>query len=101
MEWWGEGRPAFVDPRGNTHFDGGWEPPEHGWKRDADRGARGSSGVDAGGGMAGDEFDRVAELVRANRLAGARPDGWATCARWKTEDQIPDDVLCAAWEAML
>jgi hypothetical protein len=92
MEWWGEGRPAFVDPRGNTHFEGGWEPPESG--------AEGSGGVDPIGANAGGELDRVAELVRANRLAGARPDGWAACARWKTEDQIPDDVLFAALEAM-
>jgi hypothetical protein len=56
--------------------------------------------VDPIGANAGGELDRVAELVRANRLAGARPDGWAACARWKTEDQIPDDVLFAALEAM-
>jgi hypothetical protein len=77
MEWWGEGRPAFVDPRGNTHFEGGWEPPK-----------------------GGDDLDRVAELVHANRLGGARPDGWTASARWKTEAQIPDEVLFAAWEAM-
>jgi hypothetical protein len=23
VEWWGTGRPVFVDPRGGTHLDGG------------------------------------------------------------------------------
>jgi hypothetical protein len=26
VEWWGEGRPAFFDPRGGTHFEGRWKP---------------------------------------------------------------------------
>jgi hypothetical protein len=28
VEWWGTGRPVFFDPRGGTHFDGSWKPPE-------------------------------------------------------------------------
>jgi hypothetical protein len=28
VEWWGTGRPVFVDPRGGTHFDGRWTAPE-------------------------------------------------------------------------
>jgi hypothetical protein len=100
MEWWGEGRPAFIDPRGNRHFEGGWKPPESDGQRDAERGAEASDGVDPGGASATGELDWVAELVRANRLAGARPDGWAASARWKTAGQIPDEVLLAAWEAI-
>jgi len=98
MEWWGEGRPAFVDPRGNTHFEGGWEPSVSGAGHSGD--VEHSGGVDRDGATSAGELDRVAELVRANRLAGSRPDGWSACARWKTEDQIPDDVLFAALEAI-
>jgi len=28
VQWWGEGRPAFVSPRGETTFDGRWRAPE-------------------------------------------------------------------------
>src|SRR5690606_12962749 len=27
IEWWGDARPAFVDPRGQVHFEGRWQPP--------------------------------------------------------------------------
>ena len=81
MEWWGEGRPAFIDPRGNMHFDGGWRPPimfaEPGELRDL-----------------------VNELVHANVRGGTRPDGWTAGVRWKSERDIPDDVLFAAMEAL-
>jgi hypothetical protein len=30
VDWWGEGRPVFFDPRGGTHFDGRWEWPRTG-----------------------------------------------------------------------
>jgi len=28
VEWWGQGRPVFFDPRGGTHFEGRWQPLE-------------------------------------------------------------------------
>ena len=27
MDWWGPGRAVFFDPRGGTHFEGGWQWP--------------------------------------------------------------------------
>jgi hypothetical protein len=33
VDWWGEGRPVFFDPRGGTHFDGRWEWPATGRSR--------------------------------------------------------------------
>ena len=100
MEWWGEGRPAFIDPRGNMHFDGGWEPPVSevegaervgGWRGVGEPDELGES----------DARDLVAELVRANEAEGTRPDACTASARWKTERDIPDEVLFAATEAVL
>jgi hypothetical protein len=48
-----------------------------------------------------DARDRVVELVRANEAEGVRPDGWTARAPWKTERDIPDEVLFAAMEAVL
>ena len=79
MEWWGEGRPAFINPRGNMHFDGGWRSPV--------------SDVA--------EPDLVAALVEANLRDGAPPDGWTAGVRWRSERDIPDDILFAAMEAVL
>ena len=73
--WWGEGRAVFFDPRGGTHFDGGWEPPELG--------------------------DRPgAALIDENRRRGVEPDGWTTGARWKREADIPDRIYFPAVEAL-
>jgi hypothetical protein len=99
MEWWGEGRPGFIDPRGNTHFDGGWAPPASEVKG-AERvgGSRGVGEPDELG--ESDARDLVAELVRANEADGTRPDAWTASARWQTERDIPDAVLFAAMEAV-
>ncbi|HUH12092.1 MAG TPA: DUF222 domain-containing protein [Longimicrobiales bacterium] len=75
VEWWGEGRPAFRDPRGQVHFDGGWRPPKLG--------------------------DRpVDDLVRDNRKRGIRPDPCRRGLRWKREADIPTGVLLRAMEAV-
>jgi hypothetical protein len=75
IEWWGTGRPAFRDRRGQAHFDGRWEPPT--------------------------VPDRpVPALIRQNRLMGADPDGWTASAKWKREEDIPDNVYYAALEAL-
>ncbi len=71
VEWWGRGRPAFVDPRGGTHFEGRWDPPVL------------SDGP-------------VETLVQENASLGIRPDGWTASARWETEKEIPDEVCCRA-----
>jgi hypothetical protein len=114
MEWWGEGRPAFIDPRRSTHFEGGWSPP--GTVGGAIEAAEPVGRPEAADVLepvdrrepAGeldrhkpaDVLDPVAELVRANERAGSRPDGWTASARWKTERHIPDHVLLGAMEAM-
>ncbi len=74
MRWWGVGRPEFIDPRGGTHYDGGWEAPE-----------LPDNSVDA--------------LVDRRRAAGVDPDGYTASARWKRERDIPDEVYFRALEA--
>ncbi len=59
VQWWGEGRPAFINPRGETYFEGGWQPPalsEH----------------------------PVEALLQSNRDRGVQPHAWTTSAsqRW-------------------
>ena len=76
IEWWGKGRAAFRDPRGQLHFDGGWGPPAL-------------------------TRDPVRALVRENRLRGARPGAYTASARWKREADIPDHVFFRASEAGL
>ena len=73
--WWGEGRPAFIDPRGGTQCDARWTAPT----------------------LAGDP---VAALVRENQLMGANPDGWTAGSRWERECEIPDPVYLRALEAV-
>jgi len=77
--WWGEGRPAFIDPRGGTHYEGRWEPPV----------------LDAAPGD-----DPADALVARNREAGSDPDGYAASARWKREVDVPTEVYLRAWEGV-
>ena len=76
MNWWGVGRPVFFDPRGGTHFDGRWQPPE--------------------------EMKSVSAemLIQRNGDRGVRPDGWTAGARWEREADIPDQIYFRAMEAM-
>ena len=75
VEWWGDGRAAFRDARGQAHFDGAWRPPKLG------------------------EIP-VDDLVRDNRRRGIRPDPWRRGPRWKREADIPTAVLLSAMEAV-
>ena len=75
IQWWGSGRPAFVDPRGQVHFEGRWTPPEL-------------------------PTEPVDALVMTHRLLGVSPDAGTAGARWKTEDAIPDAVYFQALEAL-
>jgi hypothetical protein len=75
VAWWGEGSPAFFDPRGGTHFEGRWKP-------------------------AAIPDDVIEALERENRHRGAEPDWRTASARWKRIEDVPDDVLFAALEAM-
>jgi hypothetical protein len=76
VEWWGEGRPAFHGPRGQTVFEGGWEPPEL-------------------------PADPAEALVAAHRTRGIEPDCTTAGARWKREEDIPIEVMLGAAEAMI
>jgi hypothetical protein len=75
VQWWGSGRPAFLDPHGQTHFDGRWTPP-----------ALPRRPVDA--------------LLEENRRLGLEPDARTAGARWKSEDRIPDRVWFRGLEAL-
>jgi hypothetical protein len=75
VDWWGEGRPAFYDPRGGVHCEVRWEAPE-----------------------LGEEL--VEALVEENRQRGVRPDAWELGARWKREDDISDRICFGAMEAL-
>jgi hypothetical protein len=76
IEWWGRERlPAFIDPRGQVHFDAGWKAPEL-------------------------PEDPVAALIAENRSRGVEPDYYTAGARWKTEWIIPNSVYFNALEAL-
>jgi hypothetical protein len=75
VQWWGKGRPAFLDPRGQVHVAGRRVTPK----------------VPA---------DPVAALVEDNRRHGADPDFLTTGARWRREADIPDHVYFRALEAV-
>jgi hypothetical protein len=66
---------VFHDPRGGTHFDGRWKPPELPERP-----------VDA--------------LVRENVLRGVEPDPSRCGARWERENDIPNSVYFRALEPL-
>ncbi len=75
VEWWGEGRPAFFDPRGGVHFEGRWEPPEL-------------------------PEDPVGALEAEHRARGIEPD-WRTLGpRWRRLEDAPDELYFRAMEAV-
>lgn len=86
VDWWGRGRPVFFDPRGGTHFEGRWRPPEGLLAEDWPGGSETGGLVDA--------------LIEENRRRGTHPDGWTSGAKWKREDDIPEEVLFRAGEAL-
>jgi len=90
VEWWGQGRPVFFDPRGGTHFDGRWQPLEGGQNppqeparkgQAADREMGGDGGGEGGGGGRPGE-ERVG--------AGSRPGEQRMEAGSRPEEQRPE-----------
>ena len=76
VEWWGRDHvPAFIDCRGQVHFDARPVPPEI-------------------------PPDPVASLIEDNRRRGAAPDFLTAGARWKREADIPDAIYFRARKAM-
>ena len=91
--WWGQGRPAFIDPRGGTHYEGRWQPPAMAGDGEEAPRAQGAPQPTPVG-------DPVDELRRRNREAGADPDGYTASARWKREVDVPTEVYLRAWEGV-
>jgi len=77
IEWWGTGRPAFVDRRGQKHCDGRPRQP-----------------------ALLNHRDPVEALIEETSSRGADPDYLTAGARWKREDDIPDEVYFRAREAL-
>ncbi|MBK5097999.1 MAG: hypothetical protein JJE01_09455, partial [Gemmatimonadetes bacterium] len=75
VEWLGAGRPAFIDRRGQLHFSGKPLPPQL-------------------------PPDPVETLIAETRSRGADPDYLTAGARWKREDDIPDEIYYKALEAL-
>ena len=98
VDWWGSGRPVFFDPRGGTHFEGRWRPPESAEGSSPDVSAETSFRDNGSGGPLPEGL--VDGLVAENRLRGIDPDSWTPSARWKREEDIPEEVLFRAGEAL-
>ena len=75
VDGWGEGRPVFHGPRGQVQCEHRWQAPEL-------------------------PDDVVSALVEENRALGAEPDWRTASARWKRIEDIPDEVLFSAMEAL-
>ena len=75
IEWWAEGNPAFVDPRGQVHLSHRAAPPRL-------------------------PADPVSTLLEGNRAQGIEPDYLTAGGRWKRDADIPDDVYFRAREAI-
>jgi len=77
VEWWGAGRPAFIDRRGQKHFSGKPVSPSLPSHRDP-----------------------VEALIEDTSARGTDPDYLTAGARWKHEEDIPDEVYYRASEAL-
>jgi len=115
VTWWGEGRPAFFDPRGGTHFEGRWKPPKlperalEAMIEDNLHGAtaRPTTAPDVAGSCAPAPDGATASAAKPGgttpgtaKPAPAAPDGATAGARWKHEADIPDEIYFRALEAI-
>ena len=113
MDWWGEGRPVFFDPRGGTHFDGRWEDPrrkKHPQEQEQELPEpQPVESLHMPESLPPEQPpqprpqeppDPVTALLDENQRRGVRPDGWTASARWKREADIPDPVYFRALEAL-
>jgi len=90
VDWWGEGKPVFWDPRGGVHYEGRWQWPE-GFQQEPPT---------AGETPATDETEDLAEaLVAENRRLGVEPDDWTAGAAWERIEDAPREVYLRALEA--
>ena len=80
VDWWGEGRPAFFDPRGGMHFEGGWKWPEGIKDGSAEPSGQGEAAVVAPETTPRDRRACAGEtLVRDNRERGVIPGASTEC----------------------
>ena len=105
VDWWGEGRPVFYDPRGGVHCEVRWEAPARGeaLPKAHGLGEELADGSDPGKGWAEthDQGGRMVKtLIQENQQRGVEPDPWALGPRWKREEDIPDSVYFGAMEAL-
>ncbi|HUF51684.1 MAG TPA: HNH endonuclease signature motif containing protein, partial [Longimicrobiales bacterium] len=75
VEWYGRARPLVIDPRGQAHFDGGWQPPQ-----------LGPCPVEA--------------LLEQHSQLSVTPDEWTAGARWQRERDIPAEIYYRASETL-
>jgi hypothetical protein len=99
MDWWGQGRPVFFDPRGGVHFEGRWKDPRNADGRRVTEGLGGEEGAVSVESAVSADAASAAALLEENRRLGIEPDGWTASSRWKREVDIPDSVYFAAMEA--
>ena len=102
MDWWGVGRAVFFDPRGGTHFEGHWKPPEEINKVSPAQCSAVSRKADHGRNTrpAAGPLGSAETLIQKNRDRGVNPDGWTAGARWEREADIPDRIYFRAMEAL-
>jgi len=74
VEWWGENRLVFRDPKGGVHLEERPDPPEL-------------------------PEDPIRELEAENRRRGTAPGPLTASATWTGRRQVPDEVWYAALEA--
>jgi hypothetical protein len=105
VDWWGEGRPVFYDPRGGVHCEVRWEAPARGEALPEAQGLgeEVADGPDLGKAWAETPDlgpNLVQALVEENQQRRVEPDPWAPGPRWKREEDIPDSVYFGAMEAL-
>jgi len=99
VEWWGQGRPVFFDPRGGTHFDGRWQPPREpareGSAADREAGA-------GGGGRLGEEHMEAGKRPGEERAgAGSHPGERMEPGKRPLPARLEEDPVAALSEESL
>jgi len=93
VDWCGEGRPVFWDPRGGVHCEGRWR-----WPEGVERPERELRPWDQEESPAPPE-DLADALVAENRRVGVEPDDWTAGAAWERIDDAPREVYLRALQA--
>jgi hypothetical protein len=96
---------VFFDPRGGTHFEGRWEGPEGKAEEasdvSAERSVRDKGSKRPYPDTPRDPNPMVERLLAENRRRGLDPSTGTPSSRWKRAEDIPDEVLFRAGEALM